>query len=48
MRTLLARLRRSPDVSGFTFDEARSEVCDRSCRADAAIDRARTHALSFR
>ncbi|MGR6924348.1 hypothetical protein ACU635_59675 [[Actinomadura] parvosata] len=52
MRALLTHLRRpadtSGDVSGFTFNEATSEVCDRTCRADAALERARTFALSFR
>lgn len=41
MRALLTRLRRPADVSGLTFDEATSEVCDRTCRADAAIERPR-------
>ena len=48
MRALLTRLRRPADVSGFTFNEATSEVCDRICRSDAIIERARTAALSFR
>lgn len=50
MRTLLARLRRPADLSGFTFNEATSKVCDPTCRADAAIERARVraYALSFR
>jgi hypothetical protein len=50
MCALLTRLRRpaaiSGDVSGFTFNEATAEVCDRTCRAEAAIDRARTSVLS--
>ncbi|MEO3891461.1 MULTISPECIES: hypothetical protein [unclassified Nonomuraea] len=50
MRALLTRLRRpagiSGDISGVTFNEATSEVCDRTCRAEAAIERARTSALS--
>lgn len=46
IRALLTRLRRPADVSGFTFNEATSEVCDRTCRADAAIERARASALS--
>ncbi|GGT43498.1 MULTISPECIES: hypothetical protein [Nonomuraea] len=46
MRALLTNLRRPADASEFTFNEATSEVCDRVCRADAAIERARTSALS--
>ncbi len=48
MRGLLTRLRRPADVSGFTFNEATSEVCDRTCRAEAIIERVRASALSFR
>ncbi|QYC41864.1 hypothetical protein Nocox_21290 [Nonomuraea coxensis DSM 45129] len=48
MRALLNRLRRPADVSGITFNEATSEVCDRTCRAEAAVERARTFGLSFR
>lgn len=46
MRALLTRLRRPADISGFTFNEATSKVCDRACRADAALDRARSSVLS--
>ncbi|MET8987797.1 hypothetical protein ABZW49_20310 [Nonomuraea wenchangensis] len=46
MRALLTRLRRPADVSGFTFNDATSEVCDRTCRTEAAIERARTSVLS--
>ncbi|GGP14426.1 hypothetical protein LDL08_35145 [Nonomuraea glycinis] len=48
MRALLTRLRRPVDISGFTFNEATAEVCDRTCRAEAAIERARAFSLSFR
>ncbi|WP_193318653.1 hypothetical protein [Nonomuraea phyllanthi] len=48
MRTLFTRRRRpAAGPSGVTFDEATSQVCDLDCRADAAIDRARTFALLF-
>ncbi|MFF4198859.1 hypothetical protein [Nonomuraea sp. NPDC001831] len=46
MSALLTRLRHPALVSGFAFDEATSEVCDRTCRADAAVERARASALS--
>lgn len=49
MRALLRRFRSTADVTAdVTFDEARSEVCDTSCRASALVDRARTNSLLFR
>ncbi|MGP3916955.1 hypothetical protein [Nonomuraea sp. 10N515B] len=45
MRALLRWFRRDTSV---TFDEIRGEVCDATCRAGAAIDRARTTSLMLR
>ncbi|MFF4989708.1 hypothetical protein ACFY19_21125 [Streptosporangium saharense] len=54
MRTLFTRLRRpatglsTAELSGVTFDEPTSQVCDLDCRADAAVERTRTSVLLFR
>jgi hypothetical protein len=45
VRALFRRFRHVPAV---VFNEATGEVCDTSCRADAALDRIRTTALLFR
>jgi hypothetical protein len=43
MRALFTRRRRPvPEWSNVTVDKATSRVCDIDCRADAAIERART------
>ncbi|WP_197048532.1 hypothetical protein [Streptosporangium roseum] len=43
-----ALFRRSRQVRHVSFNETTGEVCDTTCRADAAVDRARTTVLLFR
>ncbi|MBG0830767.1 hypothetical protein HS041_23695 [Planomonospora sp. ID67723] len=45
MRSLF---RRRPAAAIVSFDEATGAVCDRACRAEATIERARTAAWLVR